>query len=183
MENETNNIINEEEVIKDEEMSFDDKGDLIPNFHANRYQEDPRQDLCWNYFMESVLAGKPSIHDASIKAGYTPSSARRTSQTQWFRNKKKKLQRAGMLKNAEKNLDDVMRLKYKGKKINVKTGEEEDVIDIDTAKLVIDVSKTIVKSLGKDEGYSERSEVTGKDGNPIVIMPSELMDAFNLGEK
>lgn len=38
-----------------------------------------------------------------------------------------------------------------------------------------DVSKFLAKTLGKNEGYSERTEVTGKDGQAILVMPSELI--------
>lgn len=38
-----------------------------------------------------------------------------------------------------------------------------------------DVSKFLAKTLGKNEGYSERTEVTGKDGQAILLMPSELI--------
>lgn len=172
----------EEEESPEEELTFNDTGELIPKFQANRFQEDPRQDLFWNYYMESILAKQPCIKAAGIKAGYSAASSGRISQTLWFKNKKRALKKSGMYKNAVQNLDDIMKLKYMGIKVNKETGEEEDVVDIDRAKLVIDVSKTVVKTLGKDDGWSERSEVTGKDGSPLVIMPAELMEAFDLGD-
>lgn len=178
--------MNEEEnkdiIIEEEELTFNDTGDLVPRFQANRFQEDPRQDLFWNLYMEGILNKQPCIKAAGIKAGYSAASSGRISQTLWFKNKKKALKKGSMYKNAVQNLDDVMKLKYMGTKVNKETGEEEDTVDIDRAKLVIDVSKTVVKSLGKDDGWSERSEVTGKDGSPLVIMPSELMEAFDLGD-
>lgn len=178
MNEETKDIIKEGE----EELTFNDEGSLVPKFQANRFQEDPRQDLFWNLYMEGLLNKQPCIKAAGLKAGYSPSSSGRISQTLWFKNKKKALKKGSMYRNAVQNLDDVMKLKYMGTKVKKETGEEEDTVDIDRAKLVIDVSKAVVKSLGKDDGWSERSEVTGKDGSPLVIMPSELITAFDLGD-
>jgi len=42
-------------------------------------------------------------------------------------------------------------------------------------RISADVSKFLAKTLGKNEGYSERTEVTGKDGQAILVMPSELI--------
>jgi hypothetical protein len=187
MNEEENNLeieedIKEENNLPEEELTFNDEGSLVPRFQANRFQEDPRQDLFWNYYMEGILNKQPSIRKAGIKAGYSEASSGRISQTLWFKNKKKALKKGSMYRNAVQNLDDVMKIKYIGTKFNKETGEDEEEINIDRAKLVIDVSKAVVKSLGKDDGWSERSEVTGKDGSPLVIIPSELMEAFDLGD-
>lgn len=44
-------------------------------------------------------------------------------------------------------------------------------------------AKWILSRLGKDRGYAERQEVTGKDGGPIQISPAMLIAAMRTGMK
>jgi len=137
-----------------------------------------RQDLFWEFYATTVLEGVPNITQSAIKAGFTEDFAERVGQQKWFKEKFKKVFRDDMLSKAEKNLKEILSLPYLIKK--KKDGEEYYEVDTDILKLVLDTSKTIVKSLGKDEGYSERSEVTGKGGEPVVFMPIELLDKHKL---
>lgn len=161
----------------DEEVKFNEVGDLVP-ITPQEYIVDPRQQMCWDNYVKTVIAGQPDIKNSAIKAGYTENSAAVMGQAKWFMDKKKKLKRVGMLTKAEKNLNDILNMPFQIKR-QVR-GKEVMEVDTDVLRIVVDVSKTIVKSLGKDEGYSDRSEVTGKGGDPIVFMPAELLNKHNL---
>lgn len=156
---------------------FNDTGDLV--ILADVTDTD-KQQKCWDFYVQTVIVGEPNIYQSALKAGYTEESANRVSTWKWFKDRKKKLDRIGLLVDAEKNLHKLLNTPFIVTKI--KNGEKYQEVDPELARLVLDVSKTIVKSLGKDEGYSERSEVTGKGGEPIVFMPAELLNKYKLGE-
>ena len=65
-----------------------------------------------------------------------------------------------MLSKAERNLDKVL---------DFDMIDDEGKINTQVASLVTTVSTTVVKTLGKDEGYSERKELTGANGEPLQI--------------
>ncbi len=124
---------------------------------------------------------EPNARESALKAGYTESTAERITTHKWFKDRKKKLDRLQLLADAEHNLHKLLNTPYIVTK--QKNGEKYEEVDAELARLVLDVSKTIVKSLGKDEGYSERSEVTGKGGEPIVFMPAQLLEKYGLDKK
>lgn len=165
--------MNEDENLT--EGSFTDSGDLVilGEVSDTKLKED-----CWTYYVRSVIDGKPNIKESAMKAGYTEYSADKVCTQKWFKDRKKKLDRVGLLSDAENNLKKLLNTPFIVTKI--KNGEKYQEVDPELARLVLDVSKTIVKSLGKDEGYSERSEVTGKGGEPIVFMPAELLNKYSL---
>lgn len=45
----------------------------------------------------------------------------------------------------------------------------ETALDSDDERLVVDVAKFIAKTQGKDEGYSDRTEHTGKGGEQLQV--------------
>lgn len=157
---------------------FTDAGDLVI---LGEVADTEKQQKCWDFYVQTVIAGEPNVYQSALKAGYTEYSADKVSTWKWFKDRKKKLDRIGLLVDAERNLHKLLNTPYIVTK--TKNGERYEEVDAELARLVLDVSKTIVKSLGKDEGYSERSEVTGKGGEPIVFMPAELLNKYNLDKK
>lgn len=178
--NEDTPILDETPLVITETVTekFTDSGDLV--LLADETDTNLQQ-RCWDFYVQSVIAGSPNALQSAIKAGYTENSAARVTTQKWFKDRKKKLDRLGMLSDAEKNLHKLLNTPWMVHK--QRAGEKVLEIDTEIARLVLDVSKTIVKSLGKDEGYSERSEVTGKGGEPIVFMPVELLNKYNLTDK
>lgn len=122
---------------------------------ANQYQMDPRQKLCWDYYINPKSETFSNATQSAIKAGYEPDYADQITTKDWFVGKIRKL---NLLEKAERNLDKILDLPLDRK-----------------ANIVLDASKFIAKTLGKDEGYSERSEITGKDGENLVIQISEVI--------
>lgn len=160
-----------------EEEKYTDVGEIVPKANGATLV-DPRQEICWKYYVESFVAGNPNISSSAVKAGFGEAYALKIGQMKWFKDKVKKLKRSNLLTLAERNLEDILNMSYTTRKM--KDGEMYEEIDTDVLRIVLDTSKTVVKSLGKDEGYSERSEVTGKGGDPIVFMPAELLTKHKL---
>ncbi len=118
---------------------------------------DFRQKLFWDYYLVPTSETFLKKTESALKAGYAESTASQISQRPFFR---KRMKRIGMLAKAEKLLDKTLTLKYK---------DETGKVQSDILRIQTDVAKHITKTLGKDEGYSERSEVTGKDGAEIKV--------------
>ncbi len=129
---------------------------------ANGTTSDPREQICWDFYIEDNLN---NAYAAAIKAKYSEDSARNITTRDWFKERLGKLRRKGMLSKAERNLDKVLDMEYE--KIS-KEGETKTNTEV--LKVVVDVSKTVVTTLGKDDGYSTRTEQTGKDGAPIHVI-------------
>ena len=120
---------------------------------ANQSTSDPREQICWDLYVESITKGEANAYKAAIKAGYSKDHSRNITLQGWFKERLSKLKRREMLSKAERNLDKIMDLPLE-----------------DKANVVLDASKFIAKTLGKDEGYSDRSELTGKDGKDITLL-------------
>ncbi len=135
---------------------------------ANRQIKDPRQDVCFEIYIRDLPFTGGDAKRAAIEAGYSENFAINVRKTTWFKTKleefEKKMKRRGMLSKAERNLDKVLDLPYESE-----TEEGKTKIDIDILKTVVDVSKTITASLGKDEGYSTKTTVEGKTDSTITV--------------
>jgi hypothetical protein len=177
-------IIESEQDSEEEPTKYNDLGELVPVKTPARsgggFHVDSRQQVCWDYYVETVMVGQPNIYQSALKAGYTESSAECVHKAKWFKDRKKKFKRSTMLSQAEKNLLNILKMPYMVQK--QKNGEPYMEVDTDVLRIIVDVSKAVVKSLGKDEGYSDRSEVTGKGGEPIVFMPPALLDKYKLDQ-
>lgn len=130
---------------------------------------DPRQRMMWDAYSNPKSATFCNAYRSAINSGYTAAYARTITSRTFFLEKTRRLT---MLSKAERVFD---------KTLQMDTLDKEGKEQADLLRIQTDVAKHISKTLGKDEGYSERSEVTGKDGNPIVFMPSELFDKYSLG--
>lgn len=129
---------------------------------ANQYTMDVRQKLCWDLYVNPKSETFGNAYQSAQKAGYEESYAAIITTTNWFL---EKLRRLNMLSKAEKALDET--LEYNP--IN-----EEGKIDAGIARIRLDAAKHITNTLGKDEGYSSRTEVTGKNGEPISTATEEI---------
>ena len=125
---------------------------------ANQYLFDPRQKLCWELYISPKSETFGNAYQSAMKAGYEEGTAAGITVTNWFL---EKARRFNMVNKAERNLDKALDTNY----IDIGTGE----IRSDVMRIVMDVSKTVVTTLGKDEGYSSRQEVTQKDGKDFPV--------------
>lgn len=131
---------------------------------------DIRQHKMWGFYINPKSETYGNAYKSSLKAGYTESSALTITNAQWF---KIKMRRLNLLSRAEKVLKKTLDMDTMGD-----NGKEQ----ADLLRVQNDAAKFVAKTLGKDEGYSERTEVTGKDGENIVFMPVELLQKYNLEE-
>lgn len=116
---------------------------------ANQYVLDPRQKMCWDLYINPKSETFGNAYQSALKAGYEKTSSTIITTENWFI---EKLRRLNLLSKAERNLDNILDLPLE-----------------DKANIVLDASKFVAKTLGKDEGYSERTEHTGKDGEAIEV--------------
>lgn len=121
---------------------------------ANQYQLDPRQKLCWDFYVNPKSETFGNAYQSAMKAGYKDGSSKQITTENWFL---EKCRRLNLLNKAERNLDKILDLPLE-----------------DKANVVLDASKFIAKTLGKDEGYSDRSELTGKDGERLLLSEEQI---------
>ena len=134
------------------------------NSSANQHTSEPREQKMWDIYVTNLLKGIDNAYKAAIDAGYSEDHSRNITMQGWFKERNARLKRKDMLSKAERNLDKVLDTSYHN---------AEGEIKPDIMKIVVDVSKTVVSTLGKDDGYSTRTEQTGKDGKDL-IMPTAI---------
>lgn len=174
MDEETKDIITiedpdtEDEVELDDEGLYTEKGLIPPKLRSPGRTGDLRKEKAWANYVKSFRSGVPNIYKSALDAGYSKNSAVNMGSFKWFKDKKDKLLRSSLLDKAERNLSRFIDLNYNKIKIN-EHGESVEEINVDLLRIVADVSKTIVTTLGKDKGYSTKTEVGGKVENEIKI--------------
>lgn len=122
---------------------------------ANQYVMDPRQLACWKYYTDPKSETFGNATQSALRAGYTEATAQHITLEDWFIVKLRRLQ---LLDQAEKALQEGVTLDWVDK-------EGKPVPSLLSIKM--DVAKFLAKTQGKNEGYSERQELTGKDGAPL----------------
>lgn len=125
---------------------------------ANGTTKDPREQTCWDLYVESIAQGRENAYQSAIEAGYEESSAKKITVTRWFTERKEKLRRRDILSKAERVLE---------KTLEMKVETDEGKIQPDLLRIQTDVAKFYAKTQGKDDGYSERTELTQKDGKDL----------------
>jgi hypothetical protein len=177
--------------LKDEELEYNEEGDLVPIKYKGNYGrnpngvngslEDPRQQKTWDIYVQMFKEGKPNAKEAALLAGYAPNFAGNIVNTKWFKEKKKRLKKKNMLSKAESNLSRLMRMDWSS--IKLVDGVEVEEINIDKAKLVGDISRYITSTLGKDEGYSTKTEEDKNVRHDIKIESVSYADALPMEAK
>lgn len=133
-----------------------------PN-NANQYQLDPRQKLCWDFYINPKSETFSNATQSGIKAGYTPEYSNDITSSEWFCVKLWSLNSVG---KSEKVFKEVLEADH---------FNENGRIDAAVLRIKADIAKFLASTKGKDEGYSSRSELTGKDGEKILVVPYELI--------
>lgn len=130
--------------------------DTNPN-GSNQYQLDPRQKLCWEFYVNPKSETFGNGMQSAIKAGYEETYANQITTVEWF---KEKVRRLNMLSKGEKVLDETLDYDH----IDPESGK----IDSSIARIKLDAAKHVTSTLGKDEGYSSRQENTGAGGKDLI---------------
>lgn len=129
---------------------------------ANQYIFDPRQKRCWDLYIDPTSDTFGNAYRSAIQAGYAEQSASNVTCEKWW---KIRLNRLQMLEDAENVLKEMVNMKTKTAKIvgNKFTESEEPQL----VKIKQDTAKFLAERLGKDDGYSGRNELTGKNGKEL----------------
>lgn len=123
---------------------------------ANQYQLDPRQKLCWDYYVNPKSEMFGNAYGSAVKAGYEEYYARTITSTEWFR---EKVRRMNLLGKAENVLE---------KTLEYQAVTEDGKIDSAIARVALDAAKFVASTQGKEAGYTTKVETditTG--GQPI----------------
>lgn len=123
---------------------------------ANQYKQDPRQRLFWEIYLNPSAKNFSNAYQAAMEVGYTEGSASQITAENWFLEKHRLLELAS---KAERNINKLL--------------------DSSDEKVKLDISKFVVGRLKKKD-WSERMEMTGANGDPIIILPQELISKNKL---
>lgn len=118
------------------------------NSPANQHTNDEREQICWDFYVESVVAGTPNATESALKAGYSPDHSRNITIQGWFKERLDGLRRRDMLSKAEKKLDRTLEYEPVDSEGNVK---------VDLLRVQTDVAKHVTNTLGKQH-YSTKGE-------------------------
>lgn len=141
---------------------------------ANGVTSDPREQVCWDIYITKLLNGKENAYESAVEAGYSKDHAENITLQGWFKERKSKLKRKDILSKAEKVLE---------KTLGYSTEDDEGKVKVDLLRVQTDVAKHVTSTLGKEEGYSSRSEVTGKDGGAIVTQITGMKIIKEIGDE
>lgn len=131
------------------------------------FMMNPRQAKLWRLYTNPKSPKTfGNGYQSAMASGYTHESSLVITDTKWFKAKKRKM---GLINKAENVMDKILDM-------------DTNKIEADKLRVQSDTAKFIAKTLGKEQGYSERTEVTGKDGGAIIFMPAELIEKHNLKE-
>jgi len=119
-------------------------------YGANGTTSDPREQICWDFYVESITAGQVNAYESAIKAGYEESSAKNITLRGWFKERLEDLERKDMLSKAEKKLAKTLTYDVEDRE----TGK----VQTDLLRIQTDVAKHLTSTLGKNKGYSTKVE-------------------------
>jgi len=137
---------------------------------ANQWNLDPRQKLCWEYYVDPRSETFGNMTQSGIRAGYDEEYSRQLSTTDWFL---AKIRRLNLLGKAEKVLDETLEMEdvnpilYNGAPI-ILDGKALVKRDPALTKIKQDSAKFVASTQGKNEGYSQKTETDiTSGGQPI----------------
>lgn len=165
--------------------------DTNPN-GANQYLLDPRARLCWKYYVTPGGKTFGNAYQSAVLAGYEEWTARTITSRTWFR---EKVRRLNLLGKAEAVLEEMLDMpvtvlelpRVESQYPHTPEDDEYDaddeaawnerrderranyiVTDPSLVKIKQDTAKFVAERQGKDEGWSSRTEMTGKGGKDLV---------------
>lgn len=137
---------------------------------ANQWTLDPRQKLCWDYYVNPKSETFGNVTQSALRAGYEESYADTVSQSEWFCAKLWKL-------NSVSKAEDTFK-----KILELPSIDENNKIDSGVLRIQADIAKFLASTQGKEEGYSTREEHTGKNGGAIEVQSITGMKIIKDGD-
>ena len=140
---------------------------------ANQHTPDEREQKCWDFYVESILKGQENAKASAIKAGYSEEHADNITLQGWFKGRKEKLKRKDMLSKAEKKLE---------KTLDYEPVNEEGKLDVALLRVQADVAKHVTSTLGKDEGYSTKTDINANVKTMSVVFDNSFNESTSKTE-
>lgn len=138
---------------------------------ANQFVVDPRQDQCWEYFINPKSETFGNAYASAVKANYAKTTAGQITTEEWWL---EKVRRVKLLGKAEKVLEHTLEMETNLDVIGmfgpIKDPVTRKVMKKEDAALLgikQNSAKFVAERLGKKVGYSTRQEVTGADGKDL----------------
>jgi len=132
---------------------------------ANQFLLDPRQKLFWEKYSNPKSETFGNITQSGLSVGYTEGYSDEIGQSDWFR---EKLWKLNSVFSSERKMKELLEL-------DLNNGG--DKVDVGIARIQADLVKFLASTLGKEEGYSSRTEHTGANGadlpTPILTIAKE----------
>lgn len=128
-----------------------------------------REKLCWDYYVETFMEGKPNAYQSALKAGYSEDHARNITCQGWFRDKLSRLSRTEMFTNAESVLNSVLLMKDE---------DENGKPNIPILRIKVNVAKHVTSTLGKGVGYNNSASVNFSFVNANNFSPETKENHF-----
>lgn len=132
---------------------------------------DPRREEAWKNYITKGGTTFGNAYLSAIKADYSKGHAKQITSEKWWLDKARK---SGLLAKAEKVLDEDLELETVvdvigmfGPIINKETKKPFRKVDPDLRRIRQSAAGFVASRLGKNKGYSARTEVTGKDGEKL----------------
>lgn len=149
---------------------------LRPNPNgANQYNLDPRQKLCWELYVTPGTDYFSNARKSGIKAGYEVDYADQITSSEWF---KDRIRRLNLYSKGVMVLEETLLTEHIVQKIGmfgpiIDPVKKEYVYEVDSSILALKnkAATFVTQTLGKDDGFSSRNEVTGKDGKEFLGVP------------
>lgn len=129
---------------------------------ANQYQLDPRQKLCWEFYVSPKSETFANAKRSAIRAGYTDGSADTITETDWFCGR---LWRLNSLFTGEKKAKELL-------EIDLHNGG--DKVDVGIARMQADLTKFIMSTQGRNDGYSTKTETDITSGGEKIEVGSAV---------
>jgi len=139
---------------------------------ANQYTPDKREQICWDFYVESLSKGQPNAYESAIKAGYAEDTAKNITLTGWYKERLENLERQDMLSKAEKKLAKTLTYEVE----DSETGK----VQTDLLRIQTDVAKHLTSTLGKNKGYSTKTEQ--EHSNPDGNLKTIIINKSNAGD-
>jgi len=133
---------------------------------ANQYQLDPRQKLCWDYYINPDSETFANATQSAIRAGYTEEYADQITTTEWFLGR---LWILNSVNESEKVFKEILESNHK----DLETGK----IDSGVLRIKADIAKFLASTKGKDEGYSTRSETDLTTKGKSILLDKDDLEA------
>ena len=117
---------------------------------ANANVEDPREQVMWDFYVETIKAGSPNAYKCAIDAGYSDTHAKNITRQEWFTERSRNMKSVERVEKSEKVFDEILEM-------DARDGKDE--MNPQLLKIKADISKFLATTQGKNSGYTTKTEV------------------------